>query len=1108
MTKARLLMLLLFSILLLPLQAQQKKSDADVLVDITVVDEKGDPLVGATVKDASRSVGVVSDMDGKASLWVPRGTNLTVSYLGMQSRTVKITKPFKGDFALKEDGHTLEQVVVNGYTQTDVRKSTGSVSFLSGKDLNTSSVQNVDMLLQGKLAGVNVQAVSGRPGQSAKIRIRGVSSITGSSEPLWVVDGVPLQKDIPANGNSYIRSGDLTTLYANGVAGINPQDIESINVLKDASASAIYGSQAQAGVIVITTKRGKAGKTHINYNGSLSIQSQPVRDADLMNSKEKLAYEQGIWDEFSASGYASGGYYPVIGVVGEIRSGYGRFAGWTKEQQDAYIAELGQHTTDWFQELFRTTTSQSHNVSVSGGSDKTTFYVSGGITTNNGIVKRTNSDSYNFSMKINGTPNDKLMYSAQVDFSYLKAKAPSTFVDMFTYAYFANPYEKPYNDDGSYRADDTYYSLASANHSVTSVLPPNGFNVMREIDETTQRTKSNSTTLRADLTWHPFKGFRLYGLASATFSDDNTMTEIGADTYTAWQDRPYEGLNYYSSKRTYGSMTQGDTKNKSWLTRLQANYSTDIAQLHHINAIAGTEIRYSRATSNTSKVYGWDPKIGSHVSPLYYASSADGRLTESELEQYRYLNDNLSLYDKVENAFASFYGAFDYTYNNKYVFNATVRSDGNNNFGSKEQFNLTWSTGLAWNIDEEKFFKALNPVLTRATVRVSTGLTGGVNKSVYPQVIMNYNRSQYRVFDNVSYRLAYVSNAPNPKLRWEHTRDYNASLDLGFLHDRISMYLAGYRRKGYDLVTPVTVVTTTGFTSQSYNTTEQINEGFEVTVNGTPIRTNKFSWGISANISYNKNYVSKYDKLNSSDFTTVTVDYPQGSIFSGKSTGINPSTGIYNYKARSDADFSSAESYRDYRNYYFYIGTSNYPWTGGLSTHLSYGNLSLSISSSFSLGNKISNQINCPVSYDNNEASVTNRMAILMQDYDVYTAHLNKTKGAERRWTVNNPITDGNPRLLDAHGTNLNLEIDQPYLSNILEAVHYESGSYFKLGSVTLSYNLPDKIVRHWGLTGIGVNFTANNLFIITGYSGLNPETPGAVYPMSRNYSFGINFGI
>ena len=318
-------------------QAQEKHGASDVKVDVTVVDADGNPLPGATLKGSDRSMGVVADVDGKASLWVTRGGTLSVTYLGMKPKTIKVKAPLSGNITLENDDHTLNQVVVTGYTQTDIRKTTGSVSSITGKELNDSPVKGIDMLMQGKLAGVNVQAVSGRPGESAKVRVRGVSSITGNNEPLWVVDGVPIQKNIPAQGSSYINSGDFSTLYANGVAGINPQDIESITVLKDASAAAIYGSEAQAGVIVITTKRGKEGRLSINYQGSLSIQSRPIRDDNLMNSREKLAYEQGIWDEFSADGYASGGYYPVIGIVGMIRSGYGKYADWTKEQQDAYI---------------------------------------------------------------------------------------------------------------------------------------------------------------------------------------------------------------------------------------------------------------------------------------------------------------------------------------------------------------------------------------------------------------------------------------------------------------------------------------------------------------------------------------------------------------------------------------------------------------------------------------------------------------------------------------------------------------------------------------------------------------------------------------------------
>lgn len=1085
--------------------AQSSRNDAEVSVEVTVVDVKGDPLVGATVKGSDRNVGVAADADGKASLWVRKGSNVTISYLGMKPRTIRISRPFAGVVTLENDENILEQVVVTGYTQSDIRKSTGSVSIISGKDLNDSPLKNVDMLLQGKLAGVNVQALSGRPGESAKVRIRGVSSITGSSEPLWVVDGVPIQKNIPASGSSYIRSGDFSTLYANGVAGINPQSIESITVLKDASASAIYGSQAQAGVIVITTKKGVHGRMRIDYSGSLSIQTSPVRDASLMNSSEKLAYEQSIWDEFSAGGFASGGYYPVVGVVGMIRSGYGRFAGWTKDQQEAYISELGKQSTDWFGELFHNSVSTSHNISASGGSDKHTYFVSGGITTNNGLVKRTSSDAYNFSVKLSGTPSSTLSYNASVDFSYLKSLSPSQSFNIFKYAYFANPYERLYKADGSYAADETFFSLPYANGASLGLLPSNGINVMREIENTKVEGTSNSTVLRTDLTWRAFKGFRLYGLASATFSNDDSRGEIDKDTYAAWLDRPFEGVQYSSSTRTYGSLTQSSTSNLSWLVRLQANYSVTLHEVHHLSALAGTEVRYNRATSMMGKMYGYDSVTGNHVTPYYLGSSVDGKLTLGEQSSQRMILDALNSRQIVENTFASFYGALDYVYNNKYVWNATMRSDGSNNFGSKEQFNLTWSTGLAWNIDEETFFQGLKPILSRATLRVSTGLTGGVNKSVYPQLIMNYS-NEYRSSDNGTYRIGYINNAPNPKLRWEHTRDYNGSLDIGFLNNRLGLYVSAYRRKGYDLVTPVAVVSTTGFRTQSYNTTEQINQGFEVTLNAVPLKLKDFTWNVSTNIAYNQNYISKYDAPNNSYFADIVLNYPQGAIFAGKYIGINAQTGIYNYMLRPGADTSVASELRDYRNYVYYIGTANAPWTGGLSTHVAYKNLSISVNTSFSLGSKISNLISEPYSYSNISSSVSNTPQTSMSD--LYTAFFNKPKDAAHRWTSENPVTDGYPRLMDAYGTYLGLDLDQTFSSSIVRSAFYESGSYLKVDALTLAYSFTDKLVQKIGLSSVGLSFTANNLLMVTGYSGLNPETPGAVYPISRSFSFGLNIGL
>lgn len=1095
--KYRIVLLLTLLLALLPssVSAQQK-----IRARGTVTAEDGEPLMGVSVRVRGTQNGAQTDLDGHFAIDCKVGDILDFSYIGFKSFSSKSTVK-ELIVTMEEDVKTMEQVVVNGYTQTDIRKATGSVGILTEKDLKDAPLANVDMLMQGKLAGVNVQAVSGRPGESAKVRIRGTSSITGNNEPLWVVDGVPIQKNLPPMGSSYVRSGDFSTLYANGVAGIPPQDIESITVLKDAAASAIYGSEAQAGVIVITTKKGKAGKLHLSYSGNVSVQTSPSRDHNLMNTEEKLAYEQSIWDEFSAAGYASGGWYPKIGIIGQIRSGYGQFAGMTTAQQDAYIEQLKQTNTDWFQELFRNTVSTSHYVSASGGSDKLTYYVSGGINTNKGIVKKTSSDGYNFSVKINAHPSEKVSMSFQTTYSYLKSLSPSTSIDMFKYAYFANPYEKPYNDDGSYAADNTFFSLSPIHGSLNNILPAQGVNIMREIDETTQNGISSSTTLQGDITYRITDHLKLYGLASYTYSNDTSDNEVDQDSYTAWFDRPFEGSNQFS-KRIYGNMTQTSNTNRNWLLRGQIDYGQTFNRIHHVRATAGAEVRNSYAKTLFRKVYGYDPVTGNYSLPLLVAG-ASGTFTESDMQSYQNIMNSLSGQSRTENAFASFYGTIGYVLKNRYIAEATVRTDGSNNFGAKEQFNLIWSTGLAWNIDEEQFMKPLKNIISRATIRLSTGLTGGVNKSVYPVLIMTYSPG-FRNSETQAYRTGQISSPPNEHLRWEHTRDWNGSIDMGFLKNRLNMNLSFYRREGYDLVTAVRMVSTTGYERQSYNTSEQVNQGVELMLSGTPVKTKDWNWSLSGNIAYNQNVLTKYESPTGSIYGDIYVGYPLGKIFSSHPTGIDATTGLYTFEQRADANPNDPYYFG---NYLYYIGTSNYPWTGGLSTHLSWKNLSISVSTSFSLNAKIANYINPQSSYSGIDNKTTVN-SIYNPRYDVYAAHLNTVKDAAYRWTPDNPVTDGYPRLIDAYGADLNLKNQQVTSSMIQNGVFYEDGSYWKIGSITLMYSFPGQILRRAGLSSLGVSFTANNLWIITAYKGMNPETPGAVYPMSRSFSFGLNLGL
>ncbi len=921
------LVTLFAALLCLPVMAQGTSADKVVNVDVTIVDSRGEPLPGATVKISGRKQGAAADADGHVKMLVKAGSTLEFRYVGMKSKSVKVTRNLTGRIELEDDSSVLDQVVVTGYQRTTKKRTTGSVAVLSAEDLKGAPTANLDMLMQGKIAGVDVKALSGRPGESAKVRIRGTNTITGNADPLWVVDGVPLQKDIPSISSSQIRAGDFNDIFTNGISGINPNDIESVTVLKDASAAAIYGSRAAGGVIVVTTKRGKEGKISVTYSGNVSVVTKPGRSANLMNSAEKLAFEQELWDEFSAAKFAAGEKYPIIGAVGQIRSGYGKYRGMTLDQQNAEIERLGQTSTDWFNELFRNSVSHSHYLSLSGGSEKINYYVSGGYAYNNGLVKKTDYERYNINSKIDIKPSRKVKIGVQLDMSMQNSNGPSLNVDPFKYAYFANPYEKPYNADGSYAADDTYFTMAHANGSFEQNLPAEGFNIMREMNETSSESKNFSANAIATLSWNIFDNLFFEGLASYGYTNNSTDNINGTDSYAAWTDRPFEGNAYNTSKRKYGSITQSAAYNTNYTLRGHFHYSNTFADKHYISALAGAEIRGQYSKSIFEKRFGYDPVSGNSSIPVYPEHLP---VDYSTLLSYSAIVDGLSGQSRIKDAFASFYLSADYVFMNRYVLSLTGRTDGSNNFGSDEQFNPTGSVGISWNIDQESWMQPLAPWLSSLSLRGALGYTGNINRSVYPRLVMTYS-SQFRKTDEYTYRMGFIGNAPNPHLRWEKTRDMKISLDMGFFNDRLRIQGELYDRRTRDAVSSVSVVYTTGFSSQSFNTSEILNQGAELSVSATPLRSKDWHLTIGANVAWNRNKLLKYDPPAVSMFNPNYVGYPIGSVISGRVQGIDPQLGIYTYEARPDAQMNTSADRAKSKNYAFYLGTSSAPVNGGYS---------------------------------------------------------------------------------------------------------------------------------------------------------------------------------
>lgn len=1073
-----------------------------------VTDESGTPLIGVTVryKEIPRT-GVATDTNGEFSIKkMQDGKTLLFSYIGMENEEYRLKAADSFiRIRMKANASELDQVVVTGYTQTTFKKMTGSVGVITSDQLKDPAQPTVDALMQGKIAGVAVSAVSGQPGSTQKIRIRGTNTLTGDGQPLWVIDGVPMQEsvaDMPSS--SEIKSGQFDDMFMNGVAGINPSDIESITILKDASAAAIYGSRASGGVIVVTTKKGKQGRTRVNYSGNVSTTLHPQRDYSLMNAKEKIDFEQGLWDEFSAPYYDNGQTgYPVVGIVGIVRAGKGRFEGWSKEQQDTYLQGLTRQNTNWYDELFRNGISTTHNLSISGGGEKYTYYTSLAYTHNAGLLKRNDYDRYNVTANLTMNPNRRTRLDFSAVMAYQNSQSPAlNAVDPFTYAYFANPYEKPYNEDGSYSTDETYFTLGKYNNKNTTrkEVPDGGFNIMREMNETSSRTKNVSTTVRAGIDYGiiPDK-LRFVGLASYTYATNRLKEIYGNGTKAALDNRLSVDA---TSKTEYASLMQRNIDNDSYMVRGHFAYDDRLGTDHSISLLAGAELRGSKSTGLFSKRYGYDSLTGNTITPL--PPTADG-VGYDKLKQYLAALDASTGETWDEQKFASFYVSADYYYKSRYVLNASFRTDGSSNFGNDQQFNPNWAAGAAWNISEEDFMGVFKPVLNRLTLRLATGFTGNISRAASPSLIINLS-DDYRNVNNHVYHIGSIVSPPNPNLRWEKTRDMKVALDFGLFDERISGLVEAYFRKTTDMVTPVRVLTTTGYSRQQYNTADVENKGIEATLNGKVLQHKDYSLSLSANIAYNANRITKYQSPTGQlSYSGYSVGYPIGAIYTGKLTGIDPETGLYTFRLRPDADIQTATDLNKYDNYQFYLGTNEAPVTGGFNLTGEYKGIRLSVNGTFATGAKALEYIKPPVSYTSTDYGSISESTQVFEN-DLFAKQLNVPKNAADRWTPTH--TNGTyPRVWNVFKDNYNFGYYNPMSADITRGAYLVNLSYMRIKSIILGYTLPQKLLTGTMLSNVDFSMSLNNFFTFTGYKGMDPETPGATYPVSRSVMFSLNVG-
>ena len=950
---------------------------AQIEVKGHVKDATGEPIIGATVRVDGTQTATVTDFDGNFVLKANQGANITISYVGYQNATVKAAPSV--EVTLVDDETVLQDVVVIGYGSVRKSDATGSVTSVEADQLNKGLATSPADLLQGKTPGVQVTTNSGAPGAGAKIRIRGGSSLSASNDPLIVIDGLPIS-------STEISGGDLLNT-------INPNDIESFSILKDASATAIYGSRASNGVILITTKKGKAG-------------SKPRINVDMSGTFKTVAKKV---DVLSADAFRE-----------FFMANYGTNA-------DA-VAALGNANTNWQDEIYRNTFAEEINASVSGGyvsgnkTFKMPYRVSAGFLNNDGNLKTTGMSRTNFGFNLTPTLfDDRLTIN-------LNGKG------VFTHNKFA--------DEGAIGSAIQYNPLKSVDSKWESNGAPNTMSTLNPVFQLNEQHKSSYVRRFVGNAQFDYKFKFLDGLRA------NLNLGLDISTTSGWN------ISDYQSEVSYHNKVENGTGLFEKYTQLRRDQTLEF---------------YLAYAKELKEIYSRFDVLAGYSWQHFYNKTTNEKVSNDGNNTYLYGDPTLF---KTESFLISFYGRLNYTLLDRYLLTFTIRDDGTSRF-QNNKWGVFPSAALAWRISEENFMKSAD-WLSNLKLRLGWGITGqqNINQGDYPSIATyhtNQHGSLYMFGNNVIIPITPKGYAP--QIKWEETTTYNIGLDFGFLGNRINGSIDVYQRKTKDLLNKVPVASGTNLTNYLLtNVGDMENKGIEGALNVVPIEQKDLRLEIGFNITYNKN---KITRLTASD----DPSYPgveDGGISGGVGNKIqiqkvgNPMNSFYVLQQVYDEAGKPLEGVYVDRNHDGQITDDDrYVYYKpdpdviiGLNTELSYKKWTFSAAFRSFLGNYVYNNV----------ASNTEMKADM--------------------WT-NNFICN---RVSTAPYSNFQ---QAQYKSDY----YVQNASFLKLDKVTVAYN-----IAPW----VRVNFTAQNVFTISKYDGVDPEVANGIdnnmYPRSRNFILGASF--
>jgi TonB-linked SusC/RagA family outer membrane protein len=982
----------------------------------TVLDEKTqEPVIGANITLAGTKEGTVSDLNGRFTLDVRSlPATIAIDYLGYRKTEVDIYE--LGEpivIQLRENTNFLNEVVVVGYGTQKRKELTGAISSIPKETLE-QPVISIDHLLGGAAAGLNLTQ-GGQPGATFSARIRGGNSINAGNEPLFVVDGVILYGSGSTSAGVSRVSANL-----NPLAAINPNDIENIQVLKDVSATAIYGSRGSNGVIIITTKAGQKGKEKIEYQYSTGWQ-EASRTLDLLNASQWVSLNREL-----------GG--TVAGL------------------SDAEIAALG-NGYDWQDAVLRTATTQSHQISFSGGDDKTRYSLSGNFTDQDGILINTNLKRYTGRLNIERDVLKNLKVNVNLNASKLNQNGLNAYSSYQNYgtsfeaALRTSPLNPIYDEDGGYNYHNKFERGDLVKGDVTT-------NAISDLANTTAQNLSDALLGNFSALYTIIPGLELKVAAGSNIT--NTTQNYYAPSYTAGGFAPANGYARVGHRRT-----------DVWQYEYTLNYTKQLNRDNYLNVLGG----YTTQNTQTQYATAGAANFANEQVLWYSLQSGNTREESSSGGSEAIINSVIS--------------RVNYTFKDKYNLTATFRADGSSRFAANHKWGYFPSVGVSWNVSDESFLKN-NRKLNELKLRASLGTVGNQEIGNYQYEALYGSAGTYSFGDQLI--VGYTrTNLENPNLKWEQTAAYNVGVDASLFNYRINLSADAYYKKTTDLLLSTPQLISTGFSSVLQNIGNISNKGIELEVNGAIIDRRKLKWNVSANIAKNINRVLKLAGDQENIGTSIWVGQPLNVHYLVEYAGIiqteaeAAAAALPSWFTQSkftklepgDEKFidQNKDNVIDTSGDRVILGTSTPDITYGFSTNLLYRDFSLFATFQGVSGNKIYNTIRQTLEQTN----TSNNALATLND----------------RWTsTNHSTTVPRARLItSAYSTSRYLE----------------DGAYLRLKNVTLNYNLPFKIAAAPSAK-FRVFLSGQNLLTFTKFTGYDPETGGEFsYPLARTVSLGVN---